>query len=844
VSPFTVVNNSTGDELIYAWSVLPTGSATIINVTSGTPTIVFNSQLTSGERTLKVMVSNSLCPAVDKSFTVYVNQAPTVNLMPIADDCETLTLTPLVTYNLTDSFISEFNWSFPGANPSTSTAANPANIVYSNPGDYTVNIMVGNECGEASVSQSFRLTDGLEPSFVVADSVCLGESFTVVNNSTGDDLTYAWSVVPAGSATISNATSGNPTIVFNGPLSSGEYTLNVTVSNSLCPSVSASYTVYVNQAPTVSLLPIADDCEILTLTPTVTYNLTENFISDFNWSFPGANPSTSTAANPMNILYANPGEYNVTIMVGNECGESSASQSFRLLDGPEPSLVVADSVCLGESFTVVNNSTGDDLIYAWTVVPAGSANISDTISGNPTIEFNGPLASGEYTLNVTVSNSLCPSVSASYTVYVNQAPTVSLLPIADNCETLTLTPTVTYNLSENFISSFNWSFPGSAPSSSTEAHPTNVVYSSPGEYTVTIIVGNECGEASASQSFRLLDSPEPSFVVADSVCVGEPVTIVNNSTGDELSYAWTAIPGIIDFSNPNIGNPDLNISEFTPSGFYQLQVVVSNPICGSNTSSFSLYVNRAPLVFLLSIPDDCFCESQPQPLDLQVTYSLDNNFISQVQWSIPGGDSSQLSEFWPQNVFIPEPGNHTVTVSVFNECGFYTDSTSFITYEKPMVNFDVDSIALLSGQSVNLTAGLSSNPDFSYLWSTGDTNPDITVNSPGIYVLTVFSSYCSPSTDTVIVYLASNLQHSLPPFTEIKVFPNPAKDIIVLSLTAAQTDIFPIRVFDSLGKSVYQAMLSLVEGQVERHEINSTLLSPGVYYLNVGNETLKLIIMP
>jgi hypothetical protein len=74
--------------------------------------------------------------------------------------------------------------------------------------------------------------------------------------------------------------------------------VNVTVSNALCPAVDVSYTVYVNQAPTVSLLPIADDCETLTLTPSVTYNLSENFISEFNWSFPGAMPSSSTAANP------------------------------------------------------------------------------------------------------------------------------------------------------------------------------------------------------------------------------------------------------------------------------------------------------------------------------------------------------------------------------------------------------------------------------------------------------------------------------------------------------------------------------------------------------------------
>ena len=39
-----------------------------------------------------------------------------------------------------------------------------------------------------------------------------------------------------------------------------------------------------------------------------------------NGNFPGANPDTSTAQFPTNIIYENPGEYVVALEIENACG--------------------------------------------------------------------------------------------------------------------------------------------------------------------------------------------------------------------------------------------------------------------------------------------------------------------------------------------------------------------------------------------------------------------------------------------------------------------------------------------------------------------------------------------
>jgi PKD repeat protein len=64
-------------------------------------------------------------------------------------------------------------------------------------------------------------------------------------------------------------------------------------------------------------------------------NLSQNGTS-FNWTFPGAIPSISTDVNPSNICYANPGNYDVTLIAINSTGTDTLTLSNYITVYPQP----------------------------------------------------------------------------------------------------------------------------------------------------------------------------------------------------------------------------------------------------------------------------------------------------------------------------------------------------------------------------------------------------------------------------------------------------------------------------------------------------------------------------
>jgi len=90
----------------------------------------------------------------------------------------------------------------------------------------------------------------------------------------------------------------------------------------------------------------------------------EGNIVSWNWSFPGGTPSTSTQQNPVNILYASPGTYNVTLTISN--GASSAARTkanFIIAVGPQVSLGSDTSACAWSALTLDAGNPGSS--YLW-----------------------------------------------------------------------------------------------------------------------------------------------------------------------------------------------------------------------------------------------------------------------------------------------------------------------------------------------------------------------------------------------------------------------------------------------------------------------------------------------
>jgi hypothetical protein len=215
------------------------------------------------------------------------------------------------------------------------------------------------------------------------------------------------------------------------------------------------------------------------------------------------------------------GNHSITLLATNLCGVDAATVSFTVLDAAIPDITIQDSICAGEILTVINETTGDSLSFLWSILPSAVASIANPNARNPSFTINQ--IEGNHTINVQIFHPVCPTIAIDYPIYVNRTPTVTLAPLDDACETVTFTPLPTYNMNTIHYKMYCGIFQQHFHLHQVNSILAQITYPNPGNHTFSVTVSNECGEASASQSFRLLNGPEPSFVVADSVCLGESI---------------------------------------------------------------------------------------------------------------------------------------------------------------------------------------------------------------------------------------------------------------------------------------------------------------------------------
>ena len=146
------------------------------------------------------------------------------------------------------------------------------------------------------------------------------------------------------------------------------------------------------------------------------------------------------------------------------------------------------------------------------------------------------------------------------------------------------------NLSIN-ATSYEWSFPGASPSSSTDVNPLNICYSTPGNYDVTLIAGNANGFDTLllSNFITVFPQPPPQGITQN----GDTLFAIQGS----VSYQWyvggTLIPGATDYfyvapasGNYNVVCTDLNGCE--------VEAVIFDVIASAGSAVFSA---GSPVVF-------------------------------------------------------------------------------------------------------------------------------------------------------------------------------------------------------------------------------------------------------
>jgi M6 family metalloprotease-like protein len=129
--------------------------------------------------------------------------------------------------------------------------------------------------------------------------------------------------------------------------------------------------------------------------------------------------------------------------------------------------------------------------------------------------------------------------------------------------------------------SWEWTFEGGTPATSTEKNPVGIVYNSLGKFDVTLTATNEFGSNTVTfENFIEVSNtalPEVIFEAGKTlVCTNETVRLTDNSKICPESWNWEITPGSFEFvneTNSTSQNPEIS---FTEPGDYTITLKVAN----------------------------------------------------------------------------------------------------------------------------------------------------------------------------------------------------------------------------------------------------------------------------
>ncbi|MBI5540393.1 MAG: PKD domain-containing protein, partial [Bacteroidia bacterium] len=314
-------------------------------------------------------------------------------------------------------------------------------------------------------------------------TACVGSPFVFYDLSTGgsNPKTWNWNFGPG--ATPATFNGQNPPNVTYSTTGTKTITLTYTTNGGGCTDVQQRDVDVVAQ-PTVTFTSNSPQCIGQQFNFTYTGSASLTYLWDFGV---GANPSSSTIQNPQGITYSSAGTKNITLTINNGTCIQTSSQTITVSSTPTASFASTAPKCTGIAVDFINTGTSTGVNYSWDFGSGATPAIST--SQNPTGVIYSTSGIKTVTLTVTNSTTGC-AVTSTNTINIYQTPTSSFSSNAPVCENTAIN--FTNNSSTGIGVSYNWDFGvGATPATSTSQNPTNILYSSSGNKTVTLTVTNE-----------------------------------------------------------------------------------------------------------------------------------------------------------------------------------------------------------------------------------------------------------------------------------------------------------------------------------------------------------------
>lgn len=606
-----------------------------------------------------------------------------------------------------------WNWSFPGALPPSSTLQNPV-VLFPTPGNYTVTLTVTNPAGSNSLTKTDYITVGGPPTAQFSYSVN-GNMLAVVNQSSPNATSFIWDF---GDGTGSNLQNPPPHTYAN----DGAYVVTLTATNACGTSVFPQ-TVLIETPPVAGFTasPISG-CAPLTVSFT---NQSSANALEWNWSFPGGTPSSSTEENPV-VTYNSEGVYDVQLIVVNTHSSDTLVQPGLIT--VEPGALAAFTASVSGTVVTFTNNSSNATSYLWDF---GDGNTSEET--DPVHDYG---QGGTFDVALTAFGE-CDTVTVTQTVepeLILQAPEAGLS--ADStfgCAPFTVQFT---DESTNSPSEWLWTFEGGVPATSTEQNPV-VEYPNPGVFDVALIATNAVGSDTIAFPSYITVDIGPTAAFSHSVN-GTIATFTNNSS-NALSYFW-------DFGDGSSSVAPSPSHDYIADGEYTVMLIAASD-CGPDTATAVVVIVTPPIAgFSADVTEGC------APLSVQFTNESSSNAVS-WSWTFEGGDPAFSTGENPVVQYL-NPGVFGVTLTASNAAGENTvEIAGYIHVNSgPAAGFNFSA----NGLTVDFTN--ASSGATGYFWDFGDGNtsaesdPQHTFPGAGGYDITLIATNDCGS-DTAAIFL-------------------------------------------------------------------------------------------
>ena len=272
-----------------------------------------------------------------------------------------------------------WDWSFPGGNPETSDEPNPT-VVYGAPGTYSVTLVVASAGGTDEVVMDDLITVDPLPDAAFG-TIQSGTEVTFENDSEHAD-SYLW-IYGDGNT----STEESPNYDYG---AFGSYEVMLIAYNN-CGEDTAIISLELAGLPVPDFRAVdASGCVPFEVK---FRDQSQNDPEEWEWSFPGGDPTTSTKKNPT-VVYNTPGVYDVTLKVTNSAGAQAVVKEQFIEVGDLP-MAEFDLAIDDEQVDFTNMSIDADS-YFWDFGDGSTSEDADPVHVYP--------GTGTYTVTMIATN--------------------------------------------------------------------------------------------------------------------------------------------------------------------------------------------------------------------------------------------------------------------------------------------------------------------------------------------------------------------------------------------------------------------------------------------------------